>query len=78
MAGWVCAVWVGGVVPAWLIAAVVEPIEHRAQHHGDAEREHRDLGAAGRTLGEFGIGLDLVVEALTGLTADFVIGQVGR
>ena len=59
-------------------AGVVQAIEQRAHHHCDGDREHRDLGAAGGTLGQLGIGLQLVVETVeAGLMADFFIAQAG-
>ena len=74
----VCAVWFGGEVPAWFTRGVVQAIEQRAQHHRDGDREHRDLGAAGGTLGELGIGLQLIVETVeAGLMADFFFAQAG-
>src|SRR5436190_9988138 len=57
-----------------LHAGVVEAIEQRAHHHGDRDRKHRDLGAAGRTFFKFRIGLKFVVQAVeTRLTADFLV-----
>ena len=54
---------------------VVQRVEQRPQHHCDAEREKRDFAAAGRALGEFGIHLDVALEAR--LITKIVVAEIG-
>ena len=53
---------------------IVQAVEHHAEYHGDRDRENRDLAAAGGTFGEFGVGLQFIVE--TDRPAMRVIGEI--
>ena len=55
---------------------MVQAVENRAEYHGDRDRKSRDFSAAGGSFGEFGIGLQLIVEA--GCPARRAIGEIGK